>query len=164
MQKFRTIGGAYSGIGLGPEDCWCFVDLTVDEKLITAVKLGERMRERVVDLFPRFGERDFQTVLSLCGEKQLGFASFLARMTNPKLPLLDLVTHSLVPTIRHKIWPLIAKPNAITGMPILAGYNSIKQLRDVWNCAVIFERGRTVWYKSMVVLTAGFTQNYLGIP
>ena len=135
----------------------------MDEKLITAVKLGERMQERIVDLFPQFGERDFQTALSLCGEKRQDFASFLARMTNPKLPLLDLVTHSLVPTIRHKIWPLIAKHNAITGMPILAGYNSIKQLRDVWNCAVIFERGRTVWYKSMVVLTAGFTQNYLGI-
>ena len=74
----------------------------MDEKLITAVKLGERMRERVVDLFPRFGERDFQTALSLCGEKQLGFASFLARMPNLKLPLLDLVTHSLAPTIWQK--------------------------------------------------------------
>ena len=136
----------------------------MDEKLITAVKLGERMRERIIDLFPLFGEREFQTALSLCGEKQLGFASFVARMTNLKLPLLDLTTHSLTLTIQHKIWPVIAKPNAITGMPILAGYNSIKQLRDVWNCAVIFERGRTVWCKSMVVLTAGFTQNYLGVP
>ena len=136
----------------------------MDEKLITAVKLGERMQERIVDLFPQFGERDFQTALSLCGEKQQDFASFLARMTNPKLPLLDLATHRLDPTIQQKIWLVIAKPNAVTGMPILAGYNPIKQLRDVWNCAVIFERGRTVWYKSMVVLTAGFMQNFLGIP
>ncbi|SMP10211.1 ABC transporter ATP-binding protein [Shimia sagamensis] len=151
------------GIGLVPEGRRCFANLSVHENLIAAARKGAWDFEAVCRLFPRLEERRDQSAASLSGGEQQMLAIGRALMTNPKLLILDEATEGLAPVIRQEIWEAVAKLKAETGMAIIAIDKSLKELGQVADCAVILEKGRTVWAGAFGDLGPEETDRYLGV-
>lgn len=151
------------GIGLVPEGRRCFRDLTVRENLIAAAKWGPWDLARVTGLFPRLGERLEQRAASLSGGEQQMLAIGRALMTNPRLLILDEATEGLAPIIRQEIWAAVAELKSETGMAILVIDKSIRELSQVSDCAVILERGKTVWSGPIANLTPEISETYVGV-
>jgi len=146
------------GVGLVPEGRRCFADLTVEENLIAASRKGVWTIKKVVDLFPRLGERRSQPASTLSGGEQQMLVIARALMTNPRLLLLDEATEGLAPIVRNEIWAAINELKSQTGLSILIIDKSIKELRRVCDKTVILERGRSVWSGSMNQLSADITE------
>lgn len=163
LSKLPSHRAARLGLGLVPEGRRCFGNLTVHENLIAAARSGDWSFERVVDMFPRLGERRNQNASSLSGGEQQMLAIGRALMTNPKLLILDEATEGLAPIIRQEIWSVIRSLKAETGLAILVIDKSIKELRDVCDTATILERGRTVWTGKIADLTDDITTTYIGV-
>lgn len=151
------------GIGLVPEGRRCFKDLTVYENLVAAQRSGLWDFAKVVELFPRLGERESQLAASLSGGEQQMLAVGRALMTNPRLLILDEATEGLAPLIRQEIWRVISKLKHDTGLSILVIDKSLKELRSVCDKAVVIERGRTVWSGKMSNLSQDVAEKYLGV-
>ncbi|WP_299472347.1 ABC transporter ATP-binding protein [uncultured Roseibium sp.] len=163
LSRLPSHRAARLGLGLVPEGRRCFGNLTVHENLIAAARSGDWTFERVVDMFPRLGERRNQNASSLSGGEQQMLAIGRALMTNPKLLILDEATEGLAPIIRQEIWSVIRSLKAETGLAILVIDKSIKELRDVCDSATILERGRTVWTGKIADLTDDITTTYIGV-
>lgn len=151
------------GIGLVPEGRRCFKDLTVYENLVAAQRSGLWDFAKVVELFPRLGERESQLAASLSGGEQQMLAVGRALMTNPRLLILDEATEGLAPLIQQEIWRVISKLKHDTGLSILVIDKSLKELRSVCDKAVVIERGRTVWSGKMSNLSQDVAEKYLGV-
>lgn len=154
---------ARMGIGLCPEGRRCFSNLTVYENLVAASQSGEWDFERVVELFPRLGERRNQYANSLSGGEQQMLAISRALMTNPRLLILDEATEGLAPVVRQEIWAAISKLKAETGLSILVVDKTIAELANVADRAVILERGKSVWSGDFTALTPEISEKYLGV-
>lgn len=163
LMKLPSHRAARLGLGLVPEGRRCFGNLTVLENLVAAARSGAWTFERVVDLFPRLGERRNQHASSLSGGEQQMLAIGRALMTNPKLLILDEATEGLAPIIRQEIWSVIHKLKAETGLSILVIDKSIRELKDVCDSAAILERGKTVWSGGITELTDDITTTYIGV-
>lgn len=154
---------ARMGIGLCPEGRRCFSNLTVYENLVAASRSGEWTFERIVELFPRLGERRNQYANSLSGGEQQMLAISRALMTNPQLLILDEAAEGLAPVVRQEIWAAISKLKQETGLSILVVDKTIAELANVADRAVILERGKTVWAGNFTALTPEISEQYLGI-
>ena len=153
---------AQLGLGLVPEGRRCFGPLTVAENLAVAARPGDWTRDRVVDLFPRLGERIGQAAATLSGGEQQMLAIGRALLTNPRLLILDEATEGLAPVVRQEIWAAVGALKA-QGMSILIVDKSLKELRAVADRAVILERGRDVWTGAMGDLGEAEVGRYLGV-
>lgn len=151
------------GLGLVPEGRRCFGSLTVHENLTAAARRGAWTFERVIELFPRLGERRGQRASSLSGGEQQMLAIGRALMTNPKLLILDEATEGLAPIIRQEIWAVVRQLKSETGLSILVIDKSIRELREISDRAVILERGRSVWAGPIAGLTDDVTHQYIGV-
>ena len=151
------------GLGLVPEGRRCFGSLSVHENLIAAARTGDWTFGRVIDLFPRLGERRAQQASSLSGGEQQMLAIGRALMTNPKLLILDEATEGLAPIIRQEIWSVIRRLKAETGLSILVIDKSLRELKGVCDRASILERGKSVWSGPLEDLTEEITANYIGV-
>ncbi|WP_420333849.1 ABC transporter ATP-binding protein [Roseibium sp.] len=163
LTRLPSHRAARLGLGLVPEGRRCFGNLTVHENLIAAARPGDWTFERVVEMFPRLGERRNQNASSLSGGEQQMLAIGRALMTNPKLLILDEATEGLAPIIRQEIWSVIRKLKAETGLSILVIDKSIRELRDVCDSATILERGKSVWDGTIHELTDDITNSYIGV-
>jgi len=163
LTRLPSHRAARLGLGLVPEGRRCFGNLTVHENLIAAARPGDWAFERVVEMFPRLGERRNQNASSLSGGEQQMLAIGRALMTNPKLLILDEATEGLAPIIRQEIWSVIRKLKAETGLSILVIDKSIRELRDVCDTATILERGKSVWAGTIGELTDDITTTYIGV-
>jgi len=115
------------GIGLVPEGRRCFSALSVTENLIAAARPGDWTLDKVIALFPVFGERRNQIALLI----------------------LDEATEGLAPLVRQEIWRVIAELKTRTGLAILVVDKSIAELSRVCDRATLIERGSTVWHGAM---------------
>ncbi len=97
------------GLGLVPEGRRCFPNLTVLENLVATARGSAWTLDKVVDLFPRLGERRDQYASTLSGGEQQMLAIGRALMTNPRLLVLDEATEGLAPVIRQDIWSAIRR-------------------------------------------------------
>nr|WP_319383864.1 ABC transporter ATP-binding protein [uncultured Roseibium sp.] len=163
LTRLPSHRAARLGLGLVPEGRRCFGNLTVHENLIAAARPGDWTFERVVEMFPRLGERRNQNASSLSGGEQQMLAIGRALMTNPRLLILDEATEGLAPIIRQEIWSVIRKLKAETGLSILVIDKSIRELRDVCDSATILERGKSVWAGTISELTDDITTTYIGV-
>ncbi len=163
LSRLTSHQAARLGIGLAPEGRRCFAALTVSENLIAAARPGYWTFERVVDLFPRLGERKTQRAASLSGGEQQMVAIGRALMTNPRLLILDEATEGLAPIIRQEIWSAITRLKLETGLSILVIDKSIRELRNVCDRAVILSRGRTAWSGTIEELTPQVTEQHVGV-
>ncbi|MEM9633994.1 MAG: ABC transporter ATP-binding protein [Pseudomonadota bacterium] len=163
LTRLPSHRAARLGLGLVPEGRRCFGTLTVYENLIAAARSGSWTFERVIDLFPRLGERRDQQAYSLSGGEQQMLAIGRALMTNPKLLILDEATEGLAPIIRQEIWAVIRRLKAETGLSILVIDKSLSELKGVCDRATILERGKSVWFGTLDELNDDVAASYIGV-
>ena len=106
---------------------------------------GERWTiERVIDFFPRLGERLGNAGNQLSGGEQQMLAIGRALMTNPDLLILDEATEGLAPVIRAEIWRCIETLKQ-AGQSILIVDKNIAVLERLADRHYVIEKGRTIW-------------------
>jgi branched-chain amino acid transport system ATP-binding protein len=146
------------GLGLVPEGRHIFPNLSVRENLLMA---GANRRgvpepwtlERVLDFFPRLGERIDNGGNQLSGGEQQMLAIGRALMTNPILLILDEATEGLAPIIREEIW---ARLHALkgTGLAIVVIDKEVDALAGFADRHFILEKGEVVWTGDTAALHA----------
>ncbi len=157
------------GMGLVPEGRQIFPNLSVRENLLMAfidrAWGAERWTfERVIDFFPRLGERLNNAGTQLSGGEQQMLAIGRALMTNPRLLVLDEATEGLAPVIREEIWArLEALKN--TGLSILVIDKELEALCKLADRHYLLEKGEVVWSGATAALLADpdVQQTYLGV-
>ncbi|MFT3810163.1 MAG: ATP-binding cassette domain-containing protein [Micropepsaceae bacterium] len=119
---------------------------------------------RVVELFPRLGERLGQMAGTLSGGEQQMLAIGRALMTNPRLLILDEATEGLAPVIRAEIWACLNRLKS-EGQSILIVDKNLRELKRLADWHVIIEKGRTVWQGSSADLDRETEQvhRYVGV-
>ena len=100
------------GVAYVPEGRGVFPNLSVRENLVMAARPGAGGRrdwtyERVLDTFPRLGERVDHLGAQLSGGEQQMLSIGRALMTHPELIVLDEATEGLAPLIVQDIWRVI---------------------------------------------------------
>ena len=160
---------ARRGIGLVPEGRQVFPTLTVRENLIaTAANRLARPNPwtmaRVIELFPRLGERQEQLARTLSGGELQMLAIGRGLMTNPQLLIPAQATAGHAPVIRAEIWACLARLKA-EGQSILIVDKNLAVLKRFADHHACVEKGRTVWTGSSADMErdADIVHRYVGV-
>jgi len=138
------------GIAFVPEDRGIFPNLSVLENLTMAARTGPGGRDewniqRVLDLFPRLGERLQHMGNQLSGGEQQMLTIARALMTNPDLIILDEATEGLAPLIRLEIWVVIRHIKS-TGIASIIVDKDINSLLPICDRNYIINKGEVVYH------------------
>jgi len=140
---------ARRGIAYVPEGRGIFPNLSVRENLIMAARASVDGRrdwdfERVIQTFPRLGERLNNGGAQLSGGEQQMLTIGRALMTNPDLLILDEATEGLAPLIAREIWAIIKtiRASGIATVIVDKNYASVMALSD---SSVVLVKGRVVF-------------------
>ncbi|WID98969.1 ABC transporter ATP-binding protein [Bosea vestrisii] len=155
------------GIGLVPEGRRVFPSLTVEENLVATARgssAGHWTLPRVIDLFPRLGERRRQSARTLSGGEQQMLAVGRALMTNPRLLILDEATEGLAPLIRAEIWRCLQMLKQ-AGQTIVVVDKNLAEMASLVDRHHVVEKGRIVWAGTPAALhdDPDFASRYLGL-
>ena len=166
LPSFRV---AKLGVGLVPEGRQIFPNLTTRENLVaTAANFGKAAEpwtlDKVIELFPRLGERLGSMGNLLSGGEQQMLAIGRALMTNPRLLILDEATEGLAPLVREEIWSCLTRLKA-AGQSIMVIDKNVAALTRIADRHYIIERGKVVWSGNSAELAAApdVQHRYLGI-
>ncbi len=155
---------ARAGLGLVPEGRQVFPTLDVRENLLATARPGPWTLARVLDLFPRLGERMGHKGSQLSGGEQQMLAIGRALMTNPRLVVLDEATEGLAPLIRDEIWSCLTRLKS-QGEAILIVDKNLSALTRFADRHVVIEKGRTVWSgnNAQLLKDPGVAERHLGV-
>ncbi len=162
LAKLHAYQVSNLGVGYVPEGRRCFPNLSVRENLEVAARKGYWNLEKVVDLFPRLGERETQFANTLSGGEQQMLAIGRALMTNPKLLILDEATEGLAPLVRQEIWNALAKLKR-SGLSTLIVDKSLQEILQIADTCVVLEKGANAWSGKPEKLTSKLRDRYLGV-
>ncbi len=138
---------AQLGIIQSPEGRQVFMDLTVEENLMTGaytVKNKNNIKknfERVYNYFPVLKERKGQISATLSGGEQQMLAIGRALMGSPKLILLDEPSLGLAPLIVKNIFEIVQEIRADGTTVLLVEQNALQTLK-IADYAYVLEVGR----------------------
>lgn len=143
MQRVRA------GIGLVPEGRRLFSGLSVRENLIVGGYCRDKSETeagiaRVVDMFPRLGERIHQQAKSLSGGEQQMLAIGRALMSRPRLLLIDELSLGLMPKVIDICYQVIAELKS-QGITIVLVEQSTNRALEVADHVTVLESGNKVW-------------------
>ncbi len=139
---------AKRGVAYVPETRDIFPSLTVRENLALAFRLAPKDAhwtiDRVIDFFPRLGERLNNGGNQLSGGEQQMLAIGRALLTNPRLLILDEPTEGLAPIIVRQIHDKLdaLKSDGLTMVLVEQNFGFATSLAD---SVRIIGRGRVVW-------------------
>ena len=140
---------AQQGIAYVPEGRGIFGNLTVKENLVMAARPANDGRcdwtlQRVLEIFPRLGERLTRGGQQLSGGEQQMLSIGRALMTNPTLLFLDEATEGLAPLIAKEIWRIIAtiRETGIAAVIVDKNFTAVSAHTDR---NVILVKGRVVF-------------------
>lgn len=155
---------ARAGLGLVPEGRQVFPTLDVRENLIATARPGHWTLPRVLELFPRLGERMGHKGSELSGGEQQMLAIGRALMTNPRLIVLDEATEGLAPLIRDEIWSCLTRLKD-QGEAILIVDKNLSALTRFADRHVVIEKGRTVWSgdNAQLLNDSSVAERHLGV-
>ena len=134
------------GVAYVPEGRGIFANLSVRENLAMAARPGtggqrEWTLERVLQTFPRLGERLGSGGQQLSGGEQQMLAIGRALMTNPTVMILDEATEGLAPLIVAEIWRVIAAIRA-AGISTIVVDRSFRTVLAHTDRVLVLEKGR----------------------
>lgn len=140
---------ARQGIAYVPEGRGIFPNLSVRENLVMAARAGPNGRrdwtyERVLDTFPRLGERLSLGGQQLSGGEQQMLTIGRALLTNPDLLILDEATEGLAPLIAREIWRIIRAVRD-SGIAVIIVDKNYAAVSAIANRNVILVKGRVVF-------------------
>jgi branched-chain amino acid transport system ATP-binding protein len=140
---------AQRGIAYVPEGRGIFGSLSVRENLSIAERPsvdGTRKWTiaRVLELFPRLGERLNNGGEQLSGGEQQMLAIARALLTNPLVLILDEATEGLAPLVRDEIWKTVRTVRA-SGIATLLVDKSVSDVAAVADRLVILVKGQVVF-------------------
>jgi branched-chain amino acid transport system ATP-binding protein len=157
------------GIAYVPEGRGIFASLSVRENLAIAERSGPGgthawTRARVLELFPRLGQRLDNRGDQLSGGEQQMLAVARALVTNPRLLILDEATEGLAPIVRDEIWKTIRLIRG-TGMATLIVDKTVAAVTAVADRIVVLVKGETVFDGTPGELMAdpAFMHRHLGV-
>ena len=160
---------ARRGIAYVPEGRGIFASLSVGENIAIAERPGtdgrrEWTRDRVLELFPRLGQRLTNRGNQLSGGEQQMLAIGRALVTNPRLLILDEATEGLAPIVRDEIWNTIRLIRA-TGMATLIVDKTVSAVTEIADRVVILVTGEIVLDGGPAELTANpeLMHRHLGV-
>ena len=140
---------ARRGVAYVPEGREIFVSLSVAENLTIAGTAGAAPARwtlpRVLELFPRLGQRLKHRGDQLSGGEQQMLAIGRALMTNPRLLLLDEASEGLAPILREEIWRTLALIRA-SGMTTLVIDKTVAAVTAIADRIVILVKGEIVFH------------------
>jgi branched-chain amino acid transport system ATP-binding protein len=135
------------GLGLVPQGRRLFPSLTVAEHLVIARRARGRAEwdeDRVVQLFPRLGERRFHRGSQLSGGERQMLAIARALMTNPDLLLMDEPSEGLAPIVVQQLEEQLGRLKA-TGIGILLVEQNMHLALAVADDVTVIEGGAVVY-------------------
>jgi len=160
---------AQRGIAYVPEGRGIFASLTVRENLQIAERPGVDgthawTMARILELFPRLGERLHNGGDQLSGGEQQMLAIARALLTNPRVLILDEATEGLAPLIRQEIWKTVRLVRE-SGIATLLVDKSVSEVTAVANRVIILVKGQTVFEGKAAELTSSreIMEQHLGV-
>ena len=149
---------ANMGMAYVPEGRGIFGNLSVHENLVMAERPGVRGQQdwtyqRVLDTFPRLGERLSHGGQQLSGGEQQMLSIGRALMTNPDLLLLDEATEGLAPLIALEIWRICALV-AKSGISTVIVDKNWQHVTQITQHNVILVKGEVVFQGTSATLLA----------
>jgi branched-chain amino acid transport system ATP-binding protein len=160
---------ARAGIAYVPEGRGIFPNLSVRENLAMAARPGRDGKrdwtfERVLETFPRLGERLAHGGQQLSGGEQQMLTIGRALMTNPDLLVLDEATEGLAPLVAREIWEILKALRA-SGMSAVIVDKNFSAVCAIADRAVVLVKGSVAFDGEPATLRAdaGNLQRLLGI-
>ena len=158
------------GIAHVPEGRQLFTNMTVEENLEMGAYLREAKAvraeslDRVLELFPRLGERRRQVAGTLSGGEQQMVAIGRALMSRPRLLILDEPSLGLAPIVVRSIFETVKQINAGGTTVLLVEQNLAESLR-LSHRGYVLETGRiTMEGRSAELLSNPHTRTaFLGL-
>ena len=140
------------GIALAPEGRRLFGDLSVRENLMIGgyarpARDEAQNRARVIELFPRLGERLDQAAGTLSGGEQQMLAIGRALMAQPRLLMIDEVSLGLMPAAVDVCYAAIHRLKE-AGISILLVEQSTVRALEIADAVCVLESGHAVWQGS----------------
>jgi branched-chain amino acid transport system ATP-binding protein len=140
---------AQRGIAYVPEGRGIFGSLSVRENLEIAEREGLDGAQawtmaRVLELFPRLGQRLPNGGDQLSGGEQQMLAIARALLTNPRVLILDEATEGLAPLIRDEIWKTVRLVRA-SGIATLLVDKSVAEVTAIADRVMILVKGQAVF-------------------
>ncbi len=155
---------ARMGIAYVPEGRGIFPNLTVRENLVMAARRGPWTFERILETFPRLGERLSHGGGQLSGGEQQMLTIGRALMTNPGLLILDEATEGLAPRIAKEIWAIVrtVRESGIATVVVDKNFAAVNAITDR---NLILVKGEVVYEGAAADLRGRpeVHQKYLGV-
>jgi branched-chain amino acid transport system ATP-binding protein len=152
-----------------PEGRKVFPNLSVRENLLLGAYLRGRSARprnlaRVLDIFPRLGERLSQLAGSMSGGEQQMLAIGRGLMAEPRLLILDEPSLGLSPILTEELFALIARLNE-EGLAILLVEQNVVQSLAIAGRAYVIEHGQVAVQGDAAALAADprLKAAYLGL-
>jgi branched-chain amino acid transport system ATP-binding protein len=148
LSKGKPHEVARRGVAYVPEGRGVFPNLSVRENLIMSAKPPRDAKsgwsyERVMQTFPRLGERVNNLGNQLSGGEQQMLSIGRALMTQPELIILDEATEGLAPLIVADIWRVIAEIRA-SGIATLIVDRDYRKVLAQSDRALVLQKGQVV--------------------
>jgi branched-chain amino acid transport system ATP-binding protein len=169
VSSMPTYRLAQRGIAYVPEGRGIFPNLSVRENLLMAAREGvdgqlDWTFDRVMNTFPRLGERINNGGWQLSGGEQQMLTIGRALMTNPDLLILDEATEGLAPLIAQEIWKIV-KTVRQTGIACIVIDKNHQAVTEICNRSVILVKGQVVFddKSEEIKKNPEIIQKYLGV-
>jgi len=145
IAQLATHERARRGLGYVPQGREVFPSLTVAEHLQVSQRPGEWTAKRVLDLFPRLGERLASHGNQLSGGEQQMLAIARALLGNPRVLLMDEPFEGLAPIIVEHLVRSIRSIVSSGSLALLLVEQRVDIALDLSDRCVVMDRGRVVF-------------------